>query len=83
MKTDNIEIHGHEVLEMMIHSGLPYSNESLKKAIEEKFGSDARFYICSGGGMTAVELIEALWGKDKFSGSAESFVFDPANRCNH
>lgn len=77
------QIHGHEVLEMMIQSGHSYSNESLKQTIELKFGTDARFYICSGGGMNASELIEALWAKEKFTGSSESFVFDPANRCNH
>ncbi|MGJ8649714.1 MAG: YecH family metal-binding protein [Opitutaceae bacterium] len=83
MQIENIETHGHEVLEMMIESGHPYSNESLKTAIDLKFGTDARFYICSGGNMTANELIEALWAKDKFTGTTESFVFDPANRCNH
>ena len=83
MQIENIEIHGHEVLEMMIESGHPYSNESLQQAIDLKFGTDARFYICSGGDMSASELIEALWAKDKFTGTSESFVFDPANRCNH
>ncbi len=83
MQIDNIEIHGHEVLEMMIESGHPYSNKSLEQAISLKFGSTARFFICSGGGMSANELIEALWAKGKFTGTTESFVFDPANRCNH
>jgi len=83
MQIEHIEHHGHEVLEMMIESGQHYSNESLKAAINLKFGTDARFYICSGGDMTASELIEALWAKDKFTGTPESFVFDPANRCNH
>lgn len=83
MQIENIEHHGHEVLEMMIESGHPYSNESLKQAIDQKFGTSARFFICSGGDMTSSELIEALWAKGKFTGSEDSFVFDPANRCNH
>ena len=77
------QIHGHEVLEMMIESGHTFSNESLQAAIHTKFGTDARFYICSGGNMTSDELIEALWAKGKFTGTTESFVFDPENRCNH
>ncbi|HAV14461.1 MAG TPA: DUF2492 domain-containing protein [Opitutae bacterium] len=83
MQIQNIEHHGHEVLEMMIEAGHSYSNESLKTVIDTKFGNDARFFICSGGNMTANELIEALWAKDKFTGTEDSFVFDPANRCNH
>ncbi len=83
MQIKNIEHHGHEVLEMMIESGQQFSNESLKAAIDQKFGLEARFYICSGSGMTASELIEALWAKGKFTGTEDAFVFDPANRCNH
>ncbi len=83
MQINDIEIHGHEVLEMMVASGHPYSNESLKSAIDLKFGTDARFYICSGGGMTAAELIETLWAKGKFAGTPDSFVFDTDKRCNH
>lgn len=83
MQIDNIEIHGHEVLEMMIESGLSYSNESLKAAIDLKFGPEARFYICSASGMSAAELIETLWAKEKFTGTPEAYVFEPANRCDH
>ena len=83
MQLKNVEIHGHEVLEMMIESGQNYSNESLKTIIDTTFGTAARFFICSGGDMTADELIEVLWAKGKFSGSTKSFVFDPATRCNH
>ena len=83
MKIAHIEHHGHEVLEMMIESGQSYNDESLQQAINLKFGTDARFYICSGGGMTANELIEALWAKGKFTGTPEAYVFDPSDRCNH
>ena len=77
------QIHGHEVLEMMEASGHPYSVESLKTAIDERFGKEARFYICSGGDMTAQQLIDTLWAKGKFMGTPESFVFDTGRRCNH
>jgi len=83
MALEHTETHGHEVLEMMVQCGQPYSKESLKAAIDDKFGSDARFCICSGGGMTAEELIETLWEKDKFSGTPDSFVFKAGNRCDH
>lgn len=77
------EIHGHAVLEMMIASGQTYSRESLLTAINEKFGEAARFHICSGGGMTADELIVALSAKGKFIGTEDAFVFDPSRMCQH
>ena len=40
-------IHGHEVLEMM--QDRTYTMEGLLKAIEERFGADARFHTCHGG----------------------------------
>lgn len=77
------EIHGHEVLELIVSSGRTFSRASLIEAIDQRFGKDARFFICSGGGMTATELVDTLTAKGKFAGSADAFVFNPATRCNH
>ncbi len=79
----NEEIHGHAVLEMMMESGHKYSRESLIETINERFGENARFYICSGGGMTASELVEKLMAKGKFIGEETAFEFNPATKCNH
>lgn len=77
------EIHGHAVFEMMIASGKSYSRESLRQAIDEKFGKDARFHICTGSGFTADELIVELSKKGKFVGTEEAFTFDTTRMCNH
>jgi probable metal-binding protein len=83
MQIEKPETHGHEVLEMMSAAGHHFSNESLQQAIDAQFGSEARFYICSGGGMDAKTLIETLWAKGKFAGTADAFIFDTEKRCNH
>lgn len=77
------EIHGHEVLEMMLSSGRTFSRTSLIETIDQKFGKDARFYICSGGGMTAAQLVDTLAAKGKFMGTEEAFEFNPDRRCDH
>lgn len=77
------EIHGHAVLQMMSDSGRTFSRESLIAAIGERFGEQARFYICSGGGMDAATLVDTLTAKGKFAGTPDAFVFNPATRCNH
>ncbi len=81
----NIEerIHGHEVLQMMVESGRSFSRISLNQAIEEKYGPQARFYICSGGDMTASELVDTLIAKGKFRGEVDAFQFNPATKCDH
>lgn len=77
------QIHGHEVLEMMVSSETAYSKESLVSAIEEKFGPEARFHTCSEEGMTAMQLVEFLESKGKFVGSEKSFSTRKEKICNH
>lgn len=56
-------IHGHEVLQMMIASGEPYSTASLEAAIIARFGADARFHTCSAENLSAAELVAFLQKK--------------------
>jgi len=77
------QIHGHEVMHMILDSGLTYSRESLAAAIIGRFGSDARFHTCSAENMTAAELIEFLSARGKFSGPPEAFTLDPDRVCQH
>jgi probable metal-binding protein len=75
------ERHAHEVMEMMITSGKSYNRESLAAEIREKFGVETKFHTCSMNGMSPEELIEFLAQKGKFSGSEDSFIFDPGRMC--
>ncbi len=77
------DIHAHEILEMMIASGKTYSNESLAEDIISKFGPDSTFHTCSGHGLDAYDIVQHLWGKGKFTGNPDSFVFLPGSRCGH
>lgn len=74
-------IHGHEVLHMM--EGNRYTEESLVKAINDRFGTEERFYTCSAENMTAVELVEFLKDRGKFMPMEEGFTVDTSTICNH
>lgn len=76
-------IHGHEVLHFMLENEKGFSKESLKAAIENRFGSDARFHTCSAEGMTAEQLIDFLAEKGKFVDSGSGFNTEPEKICNH
>ena len=54
------QIHGHEVMKMMIDAGQVYTKDTLRAAMAERFGAGARFYTCSAENMTADELIANL-----------------------
>lgn len=76
-------VHGHEVLEMMLVSEERYTRESLLNAIAAKFGAGASFHTCSGGSMSAGELIDLLEAKGKIRRSGDYLAADAGNMCSH
>ncbi|QFI56227.1 YecH family metal-binding protein [Aeromonas simiae] len=78
-----MSIHGHEVMQMMLERGGLFTRESLRQAIVEAFGSDARFHTCSAEGMDADQLIDFLERKGKFVAAAEGFQTRADRICNH
>lgn len=77
------QIHGHEVMHMMVNSGQSYTRESLKSAIQTQFGTATRFFTCSAQGMDADELIQFLESKGKFHPVEGGFTTDPERICSH
>lgn len=77
------EIHGHEVMQMMVEAGEAYDEQTLEAAIHAKFGQSARFYTCSASGMTAQELIAFLAQRGKFVPASDGFSTDPSKICGH
>jgi probable metal-binding protein len=77
------QVHGHEVMKMMVTSGKSYTKESLAKEIIKKFGAEARFYTCSAENMTADELIGFLEMRGKFVDTGKGFSTDPEKICDH
>jgi len=77
------QVHGHEVMRMMVESNNSYNKESLREAIEEKFGAATKFYTCSASDMTADELIDFLDSRGKFLGQKDSFNTESSKICNH
>ncbi|MCF7686812.1 MAG: YecH family protein [Cephaloticoccus sp.] len=77
------QIHGHEVIEMMVTAQQDYTVESLKAAIITKFGPETRFHTCSAEDMDADALIGFLAQRGKFIGSPDGFRINPATVCDH
>ncbi len=82
MQPQNGDIHGHEVMRMMLESGSSYSESSLEQAIIDRFGPDARFCTCSASGMTAEEVVQFLAARNKFVSMDDGFTTLPGKICN-
>ncbi len=77
------QIHGHEVMQMMIDAEQPYTAQTLLTAIVDRFGAEARFHTCSASGMTAAELVTFLAQRGKFVAQGDGFTTTPDKMCNH
>ncbi len=77
------QIHGHEVLEMMLQSGKAYTRASLLSDILTQFGADSRFYTCSAENLTAEGLVDFLQSKGKFVSCEEGFQASSDLMCKH
>jgi len=77
------QVHGHEVMRMMLATGETYTRSSLRAAIVERFGAAARFHTCSAEGMTAEELIAFLEKRGKFIARDGGFSTLPERVCGH
>ena len=77
------QVHGHDVIDMMMASPQPYTRESLTAAIIVRFGADTRFHTCSAEGMTAAELVSFLESRGKFMPAGEGFAINPERVCQH
>jgi probable metal-binding protein len=77
------QIHGHEVLQMMLQSGKAYTRPSLLTDIVAQFGHDSRFFTCSAENLTAEGLIDFLQTKGKFVPCETGFQTSPDLMCKH
>lgn len=77
------QIHGHEVMSMMLKSGAVYTKESLVAEVVAKFGPEARFYTCSAQDLTADDLVALLDRKGKLVARPGGFQTTPDLMCKH
>ena len=76
-----MEIHAHEVLQMMAASETGYTRATLTQAMAEQFGQDARFKTCSSGGLTAAALVDFLDERGKLAGPEDALHLAPGEEC--
>ena len=77
------QIHGHEVMNLMLQSGKTYTRSSLLADIVTRFGADARFCTCSAQNLTPDGIIDFLQAKGKFVPAEDGFQTSPDLMCRH
>jgi probable metal-binding protein len=77
------QIHGHEVIQMMLQSGKTYTRATLLKDIVSAFGPNLRFFTCSADNLTPEGLIDFLEAKGKFVPCEDGFQTSADLMCSH
>ncbi len=80
---DMAQIHGHEVIQMMMKSGKAYTRASLLADIIATFGPEARFFTCSAENLSPEGLIDFLQAKGKFVPCQDGFQTSADLMCKH
>ena len=75
------QIHGHEVINMMLASGRTYTKDSLIADIITQFGADTRFQTCAAEGLTAEGLVDFLEARGKFVPQEGGFQTSESLKC--
>jgi probable metal-binding protein len=83
MEPDMMDIHAHEVMQMMLEQDEVFSRESLTQAIIERFGADAKYCSCSASGMGVDAVIDFLESRGKFVARDDGFNTAQDKICNH
>lgn len=77
------QIHGHEVIQMMLQSGKAYTRATLHTDIVAKFGANSRFCTCSAENLTPEGIIDFLQSKGKFVPQDDGFQTSADLMCKH
>lgn len=77
------EIHGHEVISLLLANPRSFTRDSLVAFISERFGSTARFHTCSAAGLSAAELVDFLDARGKFAPTEDGFMLNLNRVCRH
>ena len=70
-------------MRMMVDSGKSFTRTELVRAIEDRFGAEARFHTCAADQLTAHELVDFLEQRGKFVRSNAGLGMAPESICDH
>ena len=76
-------IHGHEIMKMVHEADPPLTVAGLRDAVIERFGADAEFHACAGGGMTLDDLLQFLADRGKVVEADGVLRTDIGLMCEH
>lgn len=77
------QIHGHEVLKLIINHKIPIKTKELLDKIVASYGEKAKFYTCSEKNLNALELIQFLINKGKILKNNGMLSSELSKICTH
>jgi len=75
-------IHGHEVLHLLLDAATPYTRATLTVELERRFGPTARFCTCSTTDMTLEDLLDFLTARGKIVEQGGQLRADVSQMCS-
>lgn len=76
------DIHGHQILTLLMQASQPIDRASLKATAADMFGENVTFCTCSQQGLTLDELLTFLLSKGKLIEQDAGLIGNPAMSCS-
>jgi probable metal-binding protein len=76
------DIHGHQILTMLMQATQPIQRESLTARVIEMFGEEVTFCTCSQQGLSLDDLLTFLLSKGKIIEQDAGLIGNPAMSCS-
>ena len=70
-------------MQLMVELNQSFTRDSLRQAIHDRFGREARFFTCSAQDMSTDELIDFLAARGKFVEREGGFSTEADRICRH
>lgn len=77
------QVHGHELINLIIEQDKPMSLDDIKEMAENKIGKNAAYYTCSAESMNTDEMISFLLDRSKLVKKGDAYVIDTGEVCDH
>jgi len=76
-------IHGHEIMQLIHEADPPLTRQTLAAEVVRRYGQDAEFHACAGGGMTLGNLLVFLADRGKVAEIDGVLQTDIGLMCDH
>lgn len=77
------EVHGHELINLILKENTPKSIKQIQELAIAKIGENVVYYTCSESSMNTIEMINFLLERNKLIKKGTGYIINTGEVCEH